>query len=102
MTYRDVRGPITAEAAEAEPEAQRLFSRPARPISPETRALFARIALQDRNNVAFSPMGEIAPAQQEAENGTGRSSVCDLPTSGLDPLLDDSAALSELERGKLA
>lgn len=46
MSYRDFHGPITAEAAEREPEAQRLFSRPARPISPETRALFARIAVQ--------------------------------------------------------
>lgn len=37
------RGPITAEQAEAEPYAQRLFNRPARPMSPATRAAFARI-----------------------------------------------------------
>jgi hypothetical protein len=35
--------PITAELAEREPEAQRLFSRPPRPLSPATRALLALI-----------------------------------------------------------
>ena len=34
---------ITAEAAEAEPLRDRLFSRPARPMSPATRAAFGRI-----------------------------------------------------------
>ena len=34
---------ITAELAEAEPLRDRLFSRPARPMSPATRAAFARI-----------------------------------------------------------
>ena len=37
---------ITAEAAEAEPLRDRLFSRPARPMSPATRAAFARIEAQ--------------------------------------------------------
>lgn len=46
--WRGLHGPITAAAAEAEPEAQRLFSRPPRPISPETRALFKRIEQQKR------------------------------------------------------
>ncbi len=41
-TLNKQRGPVTAEAAEAEPYAQRLFSRPPRPMSPCTRAAFAR------------------------------------------------------------
>jgi hypothetical protein len=44
--FRGLHGPITKEAAEAEPEDKRLFNRPPRPISPETRALFKRIVLQ--------------------------------------------------------
>lgn len=43
--WRGLHGPITAEVAEREPEAQRIFSRPPRPISPVTRALMARITL---------------------------------------------------------
>lgn len=39
--WNGLRGPITAEAAEAEPEAQRLFSRPAPRPSPETVRMLA-------------------------------------------------------------
>jgi hypothetical protein len=45
----------------------------------------------DRQNVAFSGMSENAPAQQEAQNCTVVSFVCDLPTSGLLPVFDDTA-----------
>lgn len=37
---------ITAELAEREPLRDRLFSRPPRPLSPCTRAAFARIEAQ--------------------------------------------------------
>jgi len=64
--WRGLHGPITAAIAEAEPDAQRLFgpsfdarqrqhtarrqfSRPVRPISPETRALMKRI--ETRNTI---------------------------------------------------
>ena len=40
------RDPITADVAEREPYAQQLFNRPARPMSPATRAAFARIEVQ--------------------------------------------------------
>ena len=49
-TYRDIHGPITAAMAEQEPEAERIFNRPPRPISPETRALMQRI--ETRNTIA--------------------------------------------------
>jgi hypothetical protein len=48
MSNRKQLGPITAQDAEQEAEADRLFSRRPRPISPETRALFARIEASRR------------------------------------------------------
>ncbi len=46
------RYPITAEQAEAEPYAQRLFSRPAPAMSPATRAMFARAEQQQAQRPA--------------------------------------------------
>ncbi len=43
---------ITAEMAEAEPYAQRLFSRPKRPMSPCTRAAFARAVAERQGRKA--------------------------------------------------
>jgi hypothetical protein len=57
-------GPITALAAECEPEAQRLFNGPVRPMSPETRALFARI---DKQQEVRSVGTTQAPRRPSAE-----------------------------------
>jgi hypothetical protein len=43
------RSPITAQLAEAEPEQERLFNQPTRPVSPALRALLDRIAAWGEN-----------------------------------------------------
>jgi hypothetical protein len=69
MSYRDLRGPITAKAAARERD--QLFDRPARAISPELVALFKRIADQVLTAPAHQPATErikpMATLNQELE-----------------------------------
>jgi hypothetical protein len=46
--WSGLNGPITATDADAEPEAQRLFSQPKRPISNELARLLARLETKRR------------------------------------------------------
>ena len=57
--YIDLHGPITAAEAEAEPERDRLFSQPARPLSHELAALLAKINQQRRTTMG-NPIGPSA------------------------------------------